>query len=108
MATLLTLGGLLGVGNTASAESTLSFLAPEKEMSGVIQSLDFGANTMIFEGIRYRMAPDVQVEIRGSYGAFTMLEEGMKAIVTYRLISASEREVVKIEQLPDNVRLEGA
>lgn len=107
MAMLLTLGSLLGVSEGMSAESSLSLLAPEKQMEGVIQSLDFGANTMIFQGIRFRMAPDVQVQIRGSYGAFTMLKEGMKATVTYRVISASEREAVRIEQLPDNLRIDG-
>ncbi len=82
--------------------------APEKEMAGTIQSLDFGNNSMIFEGVRFEMAPGLEVEIRGSYGAFTMLEEGMKAFVTYRVVSASHREAVRIEQLPDNVVLEGA
>jgi len=99
---------LLVVGSAAMAASSLSHLAPQKQMDGTIQALDFGANTMIFEGIRYRMAPDVEVEIRGSYGAFTMLQEGMKALVTYRVVSASDREVVRIEQLPDNMNLEGA
>jgi len=96
---------LLACGS-AAAETNL--WAPEKTMEGTIQALDFGANTMIFQGTRIRMAPDVQVEIRGSYGAFTMLREGMKAQVTYRVISASEREAVKIVQLPDNYVLEEA
>ena len=101
---LLTLA--LAGGSVLAAESNLSFLAPEKTMEGTIQALDYGANTMIFQGTRIRMAPDVQVEIRGSYGAFTMLREGMKAQVTYRVISASEREAVRIVQLPDNYALE--
>ena len=83
-------------------------LAPLKEMEGVIQELEFGDNAMVFEGVRMHMAPDLVVEIRGSYGAFTLLQEGMKAIVTYRVVSASRREAVRIEQLPDNVELEGA
>ena len=99
---------LLAVSGIAAAASTLSITAPEKDMEGTIQELDFGANTMIFEGVRFRMAPELTVEIRGSHGAFTMLREGMKALVTYRVISASEREAVHIEQLPDNQRLEGA
>lgn len=83
-------------------------LSPEKEMDGTIQSLDFGANTMIFEGNRFHMAPGLSVEIRGSYGAFTMLQEGMKAVVTYRVVSGSERHATSIVQLPDNFGLEGA
>ena len=37
-----------------------------------------------------------------------MLRPGMKALVTYRVISASEREAVRIEQLPDNMAIEEA
>jgi hypothetical protein len=99
---------LLGAANVSSEERLPSEFAPEKTMEGTIQELDFGANTMIFQGVRIRMAPDVQVEIRGSYGAFTMLQVGMKALVTYRVLSPSEREAVHIEQLPDNYTLEEA
>lgn len=105
---LSVLGMLLAVSGFAAAASSPSALAPEKEMQGTIEQLDFGANTMIFEGIRFRMAPELTVEIRGSHGAFTLLREGMKAVVVYRVLSASDREAVRIEQLPDNTRLEGA
>jgi hypothetical protein len=96
-------GALLALSSATLAEP---FTGPEKERYGIIQELDFGANTMIFEGYRYRMAPELTVEIRGTYGAFTMLQPGMKAKVTYRLNSPSDREVVRIEQLPDNYPLE--
>ena len=98
---------LLAVSGVTAAASTLSIIAPEKVMEGNIEQLDFGANTMIFEGVRFKMAPELTVEIRGSHGAFTLLQEGMKAVVTYRVLSASEREAIRIEQLPDNQRLEG-
>ena len=95
---------LLG-GATFAAESVVE-LAPEMETEGVIEDLDFGANTMIFEGVRYHMAPDLTVEIRGGPGAFTMLQVGMKAVITYRVVSASERHAVLIQQLPDNTALD--
>jgi hypothetical protein len=98
---------LIGLSQAGMAAS-LSFLAPEKEKTGTIQQLDFGANQMIVDGYRYRVAVDVQVEIRGSYGAFTMLQEGMKINMVYRVISESEREIITVEQLPDNSNLEGA
>lgn len=96
---------LILIGSLALAASP--DLAPEKDMEGTIQSLDYGANTMIFEGVRFLMAPELTVEIRGSYGAFTMLQEGMKAVVTYKVISGSERHAISIVQLPDNFGLEG-
>ncbi len=88
--------------------ASVAELAPEKEMEGVIQAVDFGTNTLIFEGVRFQAVPDVEVEIRGSYGAFTMLQAGMKAVVTYRVVSESERHAIRVVQLPDNYRLEGA
>jgi hypothetical protein len=97
---------LLFISGVCFAASAAPDLAPVDEMEGTIQSLDFGANTMIFQGIRFHMAPGVTVQIRGSQGAFTMLEEGMKAIVTFRVVSASERHAISIEQLPDNSVLE--
>ncbi len=101
---LLTAGLLLA--GAAHAAEVISELAPEMETEGAIQRLDFGANTMIFQGVRYQMAPDLVVEIRGGPGAFTMLQVGMKAVVTYRVISASERHAVSIIQLPDNTVIE--
>ncbi len=98
---------LFGLAQAALAASP-SLLAPEKEGTGTIQALDFGANEMIVDGYRYRMAPDVVVEIRGSYGAFTMLVEGMRINMVYRVISGSDREVIKVEQLPDNSVVEEA
>lgn len=101
-------GILLLLSGAASAASISPELAPEDEMTGTIQSLDFGANTMIFEGIRFQMAPELTVEVRGSHGAFTMLQPGMKAQVIFRVVSASERHAISIVQLPDNAVLEGA
>ena len=99
---------LLFLSGMVCAADAPSYMAPETEMQGTIEALDFGANTMIFEGMRFHMAPDLQVEIRGSYGAFTMLTVGMKAVVTYRMISGSERHAVRIVQLPDNALVEEA
>jgi hypothetical protein len=99
---------LSGAVLAAPAPALVPELAPEDEMQGTIQSLDFGSGTMIFEGIRFHMAPDLTVHIRGNQGAFTMLQPGMKAVVTFRVVSASERHAISIVQLPDNTVLEGA
>ena len=105
MASLLMLVPLAFASGASAQDADL---APVKSMEGVIQELSFGENSMVFEGVKIHMAPDLVVEIRGSYGAFTMLQEGMKALVTYRVLSESRREAVRIEQLPDNRELEGA
>ena len=99
-------GLLLLLAGAAHAAETIAELAPEMDVEGTIEDLDFGANTMVFQGLLYHMAPDLVVEIRGGPGAFTMLSKGMKATVVYRVISASERHAVSIVQLPDNVVIE--
>ena len=102
---LLAAAALLAGG--AGAQSLDPALAPVKEMEGTIQKLEFAENAMILDGIRYHMGPDLVVEIRGTHGAFTMLQEGMKARIAYRVVSDSRREVYEIEQLPDNYDVEG-
>lgn len=74
--------------------------------SGRIEELDFAGSTMIVGGLRYRVAVDANVEIAGSYGAFTMLEPGMRIYYEYEVISRTERRVVLIRELPQGVRLE--
>ena len=103
IATILFAGVLL-LGGTGHAAQSLS--APEMSKSGTIQELNFGSNSMIVGGYRYSVAPDVHVEIRGTFGAFTMLQTGMKVYMVYRVISGTERELVEIRQLPDNTVLE--
>ena len=56
----------------------------------------------------YATAPEVRVEIGGSYGAFTMLQVGMKVQIVYRVVSGTQRDVIEITQIPDNFTIEEA
>ena len=56
-------------------------------------------------GLRFRFAVDARVEIAGTFGAFTMLREGMKVEYVYKRYSNSDREVVVMRQLPDDTVL---
>ncbi|MCZ6619405.1 MAG: hypothetical protein O7E57_14880 [Gammaproteobacteria bacterium] len=95
---------LAGAGSSAIAAA----LAPENTGTGTIQQLDFASGTMIVDGSRYHAAPELQVEIGGSYGAFTMLKVGMKIQLVYRLVSGSRRDVIEITELPESVFIEEA
>ena len=53
---------LVSASSLALAASIAEF-APEKEMEGTIQAVDFGANTLIFEGVRFQVLPDAEVEM---------------------------------------------
>jgi len=102
----LCLGWLTVVMLAGAIDSALA--AGEKTRAGVIQQLDFAAGTMIVDGYRYYSAPELRVEIGGSYGAFTMLQVGMKVQIVYRLVSESRRDLVEVKQIPDNFTIEGA
>ena len=101
---MILFASVLLLGGTGHAAQSLS--VPEMSNTGTIQELNFGSNSMIIDGYRYYVAPDVHVEIRGTFGAFTMLQTGMKVYMVYRVISGTERELVEIRQLPDNTVLE--
>ena len=74
--------------------------------SGRIEALSFGNSTMIVGGLRYRVAMDAKVEIGGSYGAFTLLQTGMRIYYEYEVISPTQRRIVLIRELPAAVTLE--
>jgi hypothetical protein len=76
------------------------------EEAGVIQSLDLGQSTLVIDGLRYRLAPDVQVSIAGSYGAPSMLSQSMRVRFRYWRETASDRVIVALEQLPGSVRMD--
>ena len=56
---------------------------PQSEGTGEIYALDFANRKMIVGGSQYTVSQTAEVEIGGSYGAFTMLQKGMKIEFTY-------------------------
>ena len=82
------LTGLLAV--SAHAQE---YNAPEAEGEGEIQALDFGDYDTVINGTMYLVNPNVRVEINGTYGAFTMLEEGMLVEFTFLHYSDGRREI---------------
>ena len=102
------IAGVLLLSSAHLVHAASSHDAPQKSLTGTIQELNFAQNSMILSGTSYYAAPDVNVEIRGTFGAFTMLQTGMKVYIVYRLISGTQRELVEIKQLPDNTALEEA
>jgi len=84
------LTGLLAVSGLVHAQE---YNAPEAEGAGEIQALDFGAYDAVINGAMYSVNPNVRVEINGTYGAFTMLEEGMLVEFTFLQYSDGRREI---------------
>jgi hypothetical protein len=77
-----------------------------EEGQGVIHELLIDTNSLVIDGVMYSVAYDAQVQIRGSYGAYGMLQSGMKVEFEYRRFSPDSLEIFHIEQLPDNTVLE--
>jgi len=76
------------------------------EAEGVVRGLSYARNIAVIGGLSYYFAADAVVEIRGTYGAFTMLEKGMKVAFSFHRISDSRREIVKLVQLSENRRMD--
>ncbi len=95
---------ILLLGISAAAARANDFVVVHDQ--GVIVKLDLAKNTALIDGLVYRFAPDARVEIAGSFGAFTMLAEGMKVEYVYRRYSDEDREVIAMRQLPDSTVLE--
>ena len=79
---------------------------PVIEAQGQIRTLDFAAGRLVISGIRYRIAEDAAISVRGSYGALTMLRPGMKVDFVYRRHTGEDLEITTLEQLPDDWSIE--
>ena len=79
----------------------------EAQSEGRIETVDIPANTLMVSGLNYRVPVDANVQINGTFGAFTLLQRGMKVRFTYRTISRTEREIISLEQLPDSTVIQG-
>ena len=93
----------------ALAVNSLQAQSPVLELEvaeGVVRSLNYANNTAVIDGSSYYVMADAPVEIRGTYGAFTMLEKGMKVSFSFYRIGDSRREIVKLVQLSDNRRMD--
>jgi len=75
---------------------------PESQGIGVIEDIDLDASTLIVNGLRFQVAIDANVSINGTYGAFTLLHQGMLVRYSYRIISPTERVIFDIETRPPN------
>ena len=73
---------------------------PEKQGEGYIEKIDFAGSTLIVNGLRFRVDPYAKVTINGTFGAFTLLSEGMLIRYDYYSISTTDREIFEVETRP--------
>ena len=72
---------------------------PLAEGEGEIQALSFGTNEAIIGGYQYGVAETVRVEINGTFGAFTMLQNGMLVEFDFLQYSDGYREIVGMREV---------
>jgi hypothetical protein len=82
--------------------------APEVDRMGTIQSIDLATNSMVVEGHRYFVGQAAQVEIAGSFGAFTMLNTGMRIAFKYLRYDDGRREIFSVRELLSSEFMEQA
>jgi hypothetical protein len=71
---------------------------------GPVESVDYTANKMVVGGVSYNVAIDANVELGGSYGAFTMITPGMNVqILIRRYLTAERPEIIDVKELPPGV-----
>ena len=98
--TLALLGSLSWISMAAAQD------VPVIQEEGEIQEIDIPNNNLVIDGVVYSVALDAKVEIGGSYGAFTLLQPGMKADFSYRMFDRNTREIFELSQLPDSTPLQ--
>lgn len=71
---------------------------PEAEGAGEIHELDYSASTIVIGGDTYYVKPDAEVQINGTFGAFTMLQKGMLVEFAFKTFSDGNRVIYIIRE----------
>ncbi|MCR9279607.1 MAG: hypothetical protein NXH85_16740 [Pseudomonadaceae bacterium] len=94
------LATLLGWASLASAEP------PQLIEPGIVYSVNPGNSQAEISGAIYQFTTDSDVEVAGSTSSMVALAPGMKVEITYLMHPDRYREVVFLEQLPDDLEIE--
>lgn len=103
----LLIGTMLSLFVAVAAQGS-QYNAPEARRFGIIHEIDIAKYEMIIEGYRYQVSRTAEVEIAGSYGAFTMLTPGMRVEFNYLRYDDGRREIFRVRELMDGEVLERA
>ena len=106
--TIRSLLGALILLLAASSVQAMQYDAPRVVRSGVVQELNISTYEIIISGHRYQVSQTAEVEIAGSFGAYTLLEPGMRVRFEYRRFKDGRREIFKVRELLPNEVLEQA
>jgi hypothetical protein len=103
LARAVALVGAVSVAPIAIADDDYQILARQ----GVVEAVDVPANQVVIGGVRYNVAVDANVEIGGSFGAFTLLQPGMSVkIVMRRDVGSGHTDIIDLKELAPGVKPE--
>ena len=90
------LAGAIVIAPVAAAADEFSV----ESVQGEVEAVDVATNQFVVGGVRYNVAIDAEVELGGSYGAFTMLAPGQKVeLKVRRYVDTDQLEVVSVKEL---------
>ena len=84
---------------SASGFAQTAERAPLADAEGQIQELNFARSTMVVNGYAYEVDKNVRVRISNSFGAFTMLQEGMLIEYSFLRFDDGVRRITEINQV---------
>jgi hypothetical protein len=92
--------GAASLAPIASADDDFQILSGQ----GGVESIDVPANQIVIGGVRYNVAVDANVEIGGSYGAFTLLQPGMNVkFLMRRYVGNGQTDIIDLQELAAGV-----
>lgn len=97
---------LILLASALASPSWANGFGAEMESHGQVELLHFGEQQLQVGGRTYDVSPAIQVEIGGTYGAFTLLQPGMKIYLRFVQYADGRREVLEIRELGAGSRLE--
>lgn len=71
---------------------------------GPVESVDYSANKIVVGGVSYDVALDANVQLGGSFGAFTMITPGMNVeILVQRYVESGHGQIIDLKELAPGV-----
>ena len=71
---------------------------------GPVESVDYSTNKIVVGGISYDVALDANVQLGGSFGAFTMITPGMNVeILVQRYVESGQSQIIDLKELAPGV-----
>ncbi len=72
---------------------------PVIERTGVVQELEPSVNDVVIYGERFTVSYTAEVEIGGTYGAYSMLRPEMRVLFRYQLYDDGRKVIVYLREL---------